>query len=47
MAQVASMVMACGHFQGLSNETNNFAFKVNVTLDLENTCLDGKIDING
>ena len=37
-------------FQGLTIETNNFAFQVKVILGLESTCPDGKgakIGLNG
>ena len=40
----ANKVKVCGHVQGRSINTDNFAFQVTVTLNLEITCPDGYVD---
>ena len=40
-APMTNMVKVWSDFQGLTNETNNFAFEVNTEFRLESTILDG------
>ena len=41
-APMNDMVKVWSDFQGLTNETNNFAFEVNTEFRLESTILDGQ-----
>ena len=50
MAPRANTVKVWKYLQGLTIETNNFAFEAKVILGLESTCSDGygaKIGLNG
>ena len=44
MAPMSNRVKVWKYFQGLTIETNNFAFEVKVILGLESTILNGRLD---